>query len=539
MDKKGIIKTAKLYNKSTGNKIFAGVSWLFVLLGLGIGSTSITYNALAPSLPDLEQGRQFMIENDYNLEYQSRSEFIDDTRLNPPIINQAIKFNVCMDDVSEQEKEAMKEVIDEFNDIFKVINPQYKFVIDFSPSLTDIITPTNIVVKTAEKKSRRSGVWYQILPILNKNGLSSAFSKIELARPFITTESLKCIFTHEIMHHLGVGDAYKLEERQYVPTIMDGCDYLTKNDIALLVSKYADLSTPEKQDFFKNYIETYEQNQPWYNEIKNRVKSELQKLIDAISRQYNINADESTLILPDNLYAIPQNAQYEVKSYAIISIEKDVYSSSTLILQDMFKPNMSALTSTTIMPIIDIGGMKVSPVNEGYIIFFTIDDKLYYATKSFNYETWLFTSAGKMSSKEQYLQIMNIIKKSKVDKGKELHEWLCSSYIKQVDKLAKTNNLPKFDKVMMKDKIFYGSDYRLGLDTENNILNYYYGETKFMISQCLITDYGIITQNNTFYTFNKDGNLCEYKVGTVDDKLLFEKTDNIYKNKDMDIQLYR
>ena len=67
MRKKGIIKTKKLYNKSTGKKIFSGISWMLILLGLGISSTAVSYNALVPSLPDLEQGRQFMIENDYNL----------------------------------------------------------------------------------------------------------------------------------------------------------------------------------------------------------------------------------------------------------------------------------------------------------------------------------------------------------------------------------------------------------------------------------------------------------------------------------------
>lgn len=186
-----------------------------------------------------------------------------------------IKLNIKID-LSDEEKQILEDSVKELNSVFDVINPNYQFVIDYTPDILDLIDPHYIDVQYLDKQfesfANIKGGYMVNAGYLNLGGYNFIAGELHIRKGEIQQNFI----LHELMHHLGFGEAYVQGAfgtvAGYVtetPTIMAGKDdimHLTKNDVALLAAKYGDYTTTEKENALVEYVMNYEQNQLWYQE---------------------------------------------------------------------------------------------------------------------------------------------------------------------------------------------------------------------------------------------------------------------------------
>lgn len=206
------------------------------------------------------------------------------------IPDKPIKFNILMKNLTEEEKSNLQRSIDELNSIFKVINPAYQFELDLDPNFFDTLDPYNVDVEymtEEEIKNDENALAFHKGNYIRrgKNGTQGYCSIIKFKPGCITAST----FTHEILHHLGLGDAYKVENL-FLPSIMQSGDdkQIRKNDIALLVARYGDYTDEQKKAELLEYIEKYEESQDWYKNMS-QLASELKELYGT----------------PDTIYQLP------------------------------------------------------------------------------------------------------------------------------------------------------------------------------------------------------------------------------------------
>lgn len=175
---------------------------------------------------------------------------------------ESIKVGIS-DEFSAEEKQVIKECLDVYNNVFSVINPDYKFEVDDETSNFERMDPNYIQVKTVGELDGDAVAFERSGQFPTIKGLDTTYNQI-----FMGSDSRQNInmfrhtFLHEFMHALGVADAY-LVENFYVGTIMNCTATNTKTndiykyDVALLAALYGDFSNEESVqkiiDFINNY----------------------------------------------------------------------------------------------------------------------------------------------------------------------------------------------------------------------------------------------------------------------------------------------
>ena len=172
----------------------------------------------------------------------------------------------CTFEVGEYAKLILSDSIDEFNEVFAVINPNYKFAVNYSPTADDFAQKYSIKLTASDnlavtETSQVFGVahvnYYNNFTELGDFGITIKSEVFNNGSYLLTT------FKHELMHLLGAGDAYK-NPAATTATVMqsykvNGYHHLSKTDVAFLDALYRNPEFLGEDEKILGYIEAYEE----------------------------------------------------------------------------------------------------------------------------------------------------------------------------------------------------------------------------------------------------------------------------------------
>ncbi len=476
----------------------------------------------------------FYSANSVNSSYSYLSEQNGFTRLSV-LANKPVKFNILMDEITEKEKEELTKSINELNAIFEVINPAYKFEIDFSPSAIDTLDPYNVDVDYMTEKEDEEHpnalAFYNANHIwAGKNGDHGYCSKIKFRPGKITAG----VFTHEILHHLGLGDAYLAEDAHNTPSVMHSGEnvIIRKNDIALLAARYGDYSTQEKMEELTEYINSYEQNQDWYKELYSNAAILAKELKPIILQHHNTTEENISFLFPENTIYIKDRIFAPISDYiSITKIEQNKYESSTANISASLKNNKIQpvkYNNTTNYDIIQIEGI---PCVNFKIFYYFYNNTLYKAQKV---EDWIFTEAS-MISKTEY---ESLSKKQEEIINTPLEQLLEKS-LEKINELISPYARDNFDFDEFTKHDFKAKNLSISYNENTDIINYkryttiesdyhYYNAGNYM----LIGNYAIVYQNyEGKFCFAHLTNEKDTENLKMYDNLILEVVENIEENE--------
>lgn len=506
--KQDILKSKKHYFISNIKKSLKKIGKTFVGITITALLGSMIYSSFIPKLNNSNIRNAFIEKYGYDDSYISLSN-IGQTRLNAPLISENTKFNILIDDLSNEEKEQMLNVISELNSIFEVINPNYKFIIDFNPNIVDIINPVNVNVLESTLNETKKGKWFSILKYISLNGLSPLYSVIQL-NYHKENFNMENVFMHEIMHHLGLADAYKLDERIKVQSILDTAIRLRKNDIAILVALYADLSTEENQKKMVEFINNYELSQDWLKEKIERADTNKTKIIEFIKDRFQVEEKDISFVFNKDTYIVNN------KTYM-----NGFVNENTKIEDNLLKYQYFSLFSFENNNIINMFIEKTydiynTPENlclyiEDYIPFvlFSVNGSFYKCDISQD-DHFYALPCGDITNSKSYNESLKINEKYSNLNKDELFPTYIKSLYNKMENIAKKYQLKEvnIDEFNISSWYFPHIEYKFDLDKNIVILQSLNNESLY---QSLTTKYGILTESN-FFTLDKDNNLIVYNV---------------------------
>ena len=170
-------------------------------------------------------------------------------------------------DVGEYAKLILEDSIAEFNEVFAVINPNYKFAINYHPTEDDLaqkysvrlsISDNLAVTETSEVFGLAHVSYYNNYTELGNFGITIKTEVFNNGSYLVTT------FKHELMHLLGAGDAYK-NSAATLDTVMqnyrvNGYHHFSATDVAFLDALYRNPQFADDDRQILAYINAYEQN---------------------------------------------------------------------------------------------------------------------------------------------------------------------------------------------------------------------------------------------------------------------------------------
>ncbi len=408
---------------------------LGVLIGLGatgaVGGIdyAVTYNQGETYMP-FSEVVQFCDDLDLNTSYFSYEQSPNKQNTRAVFPKDGIKLNIFIDNLTEEQKNDMQRAVDDLNAIFKVIRPENKFILELNPSLGDKINKYNIDLYEMPEASsdKTAGQWNPGYKAHNKNGLITYHSKIEIKRAFL---NYNC-FLHEIFHHLGFGDAYtNLEALDSYTIMMDAnlrSKHMHKNDVALLVARYGDYSTPEKKQELINYINNYESQQDWYEEYK--VNAD--RLADKLADNLKIDRSEIEFDLAGKTYIKHTSNSLDLKqSYNMISFDnqKMTDESMEIALKTSSDNISSSYNQSSYFQFLDtIDGINYTDILEP-TIYCEVNGSLYVVSETPP------IAIGKLASAQDIIEYVNV-----------QHRWEQSDSSTLISEIADTsfNNLSNY-----------------------------------------------------------------------------------------------
>lgn len=178
--------------------------------------------------------------------------------------NETITFNMKYE-VNDFVKLVLEDSVAEFNEIFSVINPNYRFAIDFAPKSEAFEKKYSVRMSSAETLSvSGTGEAFGVAQINYYNNFTEIGDfGITMKNEVLKNGSyLMTTFKHEAMHLLGAGDAYK-NEAATKNTIMQsytvgGCHFLSSTDVAFLDALYRNPSLETSDEEIQSFIDGYE-----------------------------------------------------------------------------------------------------------------------------------------------------------------------------------------------------------------------------------------------------------------------------------------
>lgn len=168
------------------------------------------------------------------------------------------------DEISPARQELINFALTEFNDVFAVINDNYKFVANFSPDKNSI-NPYEIPVTEVDSFDRKSALGLTTTKILDAldeiDDSEIYYPKINLLKNMSDTLYFQS-FKHELLHTLGLGDAY-LKKSATLNTIMQGAysttgfDSFYQIDVAILDAFYRDPNNIHSDEYIDDFVKNY------------------------------------------------------------------------------------------------------------------------------------------------------------------------------------------------------------------------------------------------------------------------------------------
>ena len=177
---------------------------------------------------------------------------------------EVIALNVTFE-AGEYAKLILGDSIAEFNEVFKVINPNYKFAVNYSPSPEDFEKKYSVKLTASDnlavtETSQVFGVahvsYYNNFTELGDFGITIKSEVFNNGSYLMTT------FKHELMHLLGAGDAYKNPEATKATVMQSytvkGYHHLSATDVAFLDALYRNPEFSDRDEKINEFINTYE-----------------------------------------------------------------------------------------------------------------------------------------------------------------------------------------------------------------------------------------------------------------------------------------
>lgn len=178
---------------------------------------------------------------------------------------EAITLNMTYE-VGEYTKLVLEDSIAEFNDVFSVINPNYKFAINYNPTEDDFKAKYSVKMSASDnlKVTETSQVfglahvsYYANFTELGDFGITIKTEVLNNGSYLLTT------FKHELMHLLGAGDAYN-NSNATKDTVMqsytvNGYHNFSKTDVAFLDTLYRNPEFNANENEINSFIDSYEE----------------------------------------------------------------------------------------------------------------------------------------------------------------------------------------------------------------------------------------------------------------------------------------
>ncbi len=511
---KGIVKeTKKRYKNSRIKRVLKTIGGTFLGITLSALIATSIYSLCLPRLNSKEEANNFLVSNGYNADYDNINTILKNTytATTPPILSDTIKLNIAIDDLSGEQIADMQAVVEEFNFIFSIINPKYKFKLNFDPTVADYLNPGNITVKGYTDLGlllfeSKLGNVHWTLPYFNKTGVSSMYQIINLKYQHEKC-NMRDVFAHELLHCLGVGDAYILDEDIDVPSIMNHSAFLRKNDIALLVSKYGDYSTPEKEASLKIFIENYEQNTPQGQKIMGQQETLYKEFIQHIEKHPELANKNISFEIPEKLYIINPGFGVNYLLCDMSEIDNDKYVDSYYDISQTtgeFRSHLNAYeiekTSLNTSYYVDHDGQQ------SYLLYIC-DGDLYQVVKPEN-GNFYRSNLGTIVDKETFDEYTERLERYKaLDKDEALasyQDFLTQTIIESAKNNGLTPNKPEHF-IGQKFVDSYGNNYTFNKDS---IVS---DSAIFNNLPTLYHDYGI-SVGGYFFHLNDNGSIDVYNV---------------------------
>ena len=167
-------------------------------------------------------------------------------------------------ELGEYAKLVLEDSVEEFNDVFKVINPNYKFAVNYAPTDADLASENSIRLTSATLQSSETKMTLGQAPHGYNGSWICNFGIVLDTKTLVNGSYLMMTFKHELMHLLGAGDAYKNPEA-HTSTVMqsytvNGYHSLSKTDVAFLDALYRNPNAPYTDAQINAFIEGYEEN---------------------------------------------------------------------------------------------------------------------------------------------------------------------------------------------------------------------------------------------------------------------------------------
>ncbi|MDE5601971.1 MAG: hypothetical protein K2J16_05680 [Clostridia bacterium] len=188
----------------------------------------------------------------------------------------------------------LEDSIAEFNEVFSVINPNYKFAINYSPTDADFAKKYSVRMSVSDKlavteTSQVFGLahveYYDNFTSLGNFGITIKTEVLNNGSYFMTT------FKHELMHLLGAGDAYK-NAKATKATVMQsytvsGYHFLSETDLMFLDTLYRNPELDSYDDGILDFIDNYEETTA--HTKQNLTAAVYKKLADSLNPTAVIN----------------------------------------------------------------------------------------------------------------------------------------------------------------------------------------------------------------------------------------------------------
>lgn len=157
---------------------------------------------------------------------------------------ETITVNVAFE-MGEYAKLVLEDSIAEFNEVFKVINPNYKFAINYTPTDSDYSNKYSIKLTASSNLAvTETSQVFGVAHVGYYNGYTELgdFGITIKTEVFNNGSYLMTTFKHEMMHLLGAGDAYK-NTNATKDTVMqsytvNGYHHFSQTDVAFLDALY-------------------------------------------------------------------------------------------------------------------------------------------------------------------------------------------------------------------------------------------------------------------------------------------------------------
>lgn len=179
---------------------------------------------------------------------------------------EAISLNMRYE-VNGYVKLILEDCVQEFNEVFAVINPNYVFKINYSPDEADFAAKYSVRMSASnalESSDTREVFGFANISYYNNYTELGNFGITIRSDVFDNGSYLMTTFKHELMHLLGAGDAYK-NGNATKATIMQsytvsGYRFFSESDVRFLDALYRNPAAPYTDEQIAEYISGYEQN---------------------------------------------------------------------------------------------------------------------------------------------------------------------------------------------------------------------------------------------------------------------------------------